>query len=105
MYESATTTSYAVVSALSYALHVQVTASSSSETSRKGLYALAALLRNNADARSQFYSNSGLHQLTEVLTVQDQTQQVQLKILNLVTDLSQLDLSAQVMFTTSMHDQ
>ena len=75
---------------------MQVTASSDSETSKKGLYALAALLRNNAAARTQFYSNSGVRLLTEILTNPEQTQQVQLKILNLVTDLSQLDLSSQV---------
>ena len=75
---------------------MQVTASSDSETSKKGLYALAALLRNNAAARTQFYSNSGVRRLTEILTNPEQTQQVQLKILNLVTDLSQLDLSSQV---------
>jgi len=60
------------------------------------LYALAALLRNNAAARTQFYSNSGVRRLTEILTNPEQTQQVQLKILNIVTDLSQLDLSLQV---------
>lgn len=75
---------------------MQVTASSDSETSKKGLYALAALLRNNAAARTQFYSNSGVRRLTEILTNPEQTQQVQLKLLNLVTDLSQLDLSSQV---------
>ena len=75
---------------------MQVTASSDSETSKKGLYALAALLRNNAAARTQFYSNSGVRRLTEILTNPEQTQQVQLKILNLVTDLSHLDLSSQV---------
>ncbi|DBB09552.1 TPA: hypothetical protein ACH3X3_008110 [Trebouxia sp. C0006] len=74
---------------------LRVTASSDSETSKKGLYALAALLRNNAAARTQFYSNSGVRRLTEILTNPEQTQQVQLKILNLVTDLSQLDLSSQ----------
>lgn len=75
---------------------MQVTASSDGETSKKGLYALAALLRNNAAARTHFYSNSGVRRLTEILSVPEQTQQVQLKILNLVTDLSQLDLSSQV---------
>ena len=75
---------------------MQVSASNNSETSRKGLYALAALLRNNADARGQFYSNSGVKLLTKVLKNPDQTQPVQLKILNLITDLSQLDLNHQV---------
>ncbi|KAA6425480.1 MAG: hypothetical protein FRX49_04378 [Trebouxia sp. A1-2] len=74
---------------------LRVTASSDGETSKKGLYALAALLRNNAAARTHFYSNSGVRRLTEILSVPEQTQQVQLKILNLVTDLSQLDLSSQ----------
>ena len=82
---------------------MQVSASNNSETSRKGLYALAALLRNNADARGQFYSNSGVKLLTKVLKNPDQTQPVQLKILNLITDLSQLDLNHQVRTKFSLH--
>ena len=78
---------------------MQVVASSNSETSKKGLYALGALLRNNADARSQFYSNSGVSHLTELLAAPNQTQQVQLKALNLVADLAQLDLSTKVVTT------
>ena len=73
-----------------------MTASSSKETSKKGLYAIAALLRNNADARAQFYGNQGVQHLIHLLKAPDQTGQVRLKVLNLVTDLSQLDLSEKV---------
>lgn len=75
---------------------LQVASSSSPETSKKGLYAIAALLRNNADARALFYSNQGLHHLIQLLKPPSQTEQVSLKVLNLVTDLSQLDLGEKV---------
>lgn len=74
----------------------QVTSSSSAQTSKKGLYALAALLRNNADARALFYSNQGVQHLISLLKAPNQTEQVSLKVLNLVTDLSQLDLGKKV---------
>ena len=75
---------------------LQVTVSSSKETSKKGLYAIAALLRNNADARALFYDNQGVQHLIQLLKAPDQTEQVRLKVLNLITDLSQLDLSEKV---------
>ena len=75
---------------------LQVTASSSKETSKKGLYAIAALLRNNADARALFYDNQGVQRLIQLLKAPGQPEQVMLKVLNLVTDLSQLDLSEKV---------
>lgn len=74
----------------------QVTSSSSAQTSKKGLYALAALLRNSADARALFYSNQGVQHLISLLKAPNQTEQVSLKVLNLVTDLSQLDLGEKV---------
>ena len=75
---------------------LQVSNSSTGETSKKGLYALAALLRNNVDARRQFYQNNGIQQLTDMLSNPDQPQPVKLKIVNLITDLSELDLQMQV---------
>ncbi|KAL3148863.1 hypothetical protein ABBQ32_001736 [Trebouxia sp. C0010 RCD-2024] len=80
----------------SISLLLQVTSSSSAQTSKKGLYALAALLRNNADARALFYSNQGVQHLISLLKAPNQTEQVSLKVLNLVTDLSQLDLGKKV---------
>ena len=74
----------------------QVTSSRSAQTSKKGLYALAALLRNNVDARALFYSNQGVQHLIQLLKAPNQTEQVSLKVLNLVTDLSQLDLGEKV---------
>lgn len=73
-----------------------MTASSSKEAGKKGLYAIAALLRNNADARALFYGNQGVQHLIQLLKAPDQTEQVRLKVLNLITDLSQLDLSEKV---------
>ena len=73
-----------------------MTASSSKQASKKGLYAIAVLLRNNADARALFYGNQGVQHLIQLLKAPDQTEQVRLKVLNLVTDLSQLDLSEKV---------
>ena len=75
---------------------LQVSNSNTGETSKKGLYALAALLRNNVDARRQFYQNNGIQQLTDMLNTPDQPQPVKLKIVNLITDLSELDLQMQV---------
>lgn len=75
---------------------LQVAQSSSSEASRKGLYGLATLLRNSDLARDCFYNNSGVLMLTKLLEEPKQSEPVQRKILNLVTDLSQADLHTQV---------
>ena len=75
---------------------LQVTASANKETSKKGLYAIAALLRINADSRALFYSHQGIEHLIQLLQAPDQTEQVNLKILNLIADLAQLDMSEKV---------
>ena len=75
---------------------MQVTASANKETSKKGLYAIAALLRNNVEARALFYTHQGTQHLVQLLQAPDQTEQVNLKILNLIADLTQLDLSEKV---------
>lgn len=76
-------------------LLLMVSNSSTGETSKKGLYALATLLRNNVDARRQFYQTNGIQQLTDMLNTPDQPQPVKLKVFNLITDLSDLDLQMQ----------
>lgn len=83
---------------------MQVVTSIDSEASRKGLYALATLLRNNATARQHFYQHSGVAMLTKLLQEGKQAEPVQRKILNLVADLSQEDLNTQVktMLQTSL---
>ena len=78
---------------------LQVAQSGDSEASRKGLYALATLLRNNDLARDQFYNSSGVLMLRKLLEEPKQSEPVQRKILNLVTDLSQADLHTQVSAT------
>lgn len=75
---------------------VQVSKSNSSEASRKGLYALATLLRNNDAARQHFYQHSGIPLLTMLLKQAAQSEAVQRKLFNLVADLSQADLHKQV---------
>ena len=91
---------------------MQVVTSIDSEASRKGLYALATLLRNNANARQHFYQHSGVAMLTKLLQEGNQAEPVQRKILNLVADLSQEDLNMQVqtmlqtcLDKTAMHRQ
>ena len=48
---------------LNSTLVMQVTASANKETSKKGLYAIAALLRNNVEARALFYTHQGTQHL------------------------------------------
>lgn len=75
---------------------LQVMQSNDSEASRKGLYALATLLRNNAAARQHFYEKCGVSLLMKLLGEAKQPEAVQRKVLNLITDLSQEDLHSQV---------
>lgn len=82
---------------------LQVIQSNETEASRKGLYALATLLRNNAAARQHFYQQSGVTMLTELLQEPRQSEAVQRKVLNLVSDLSQADLHAQVDWFATWH--
>ena len=74
---------------------LQHAAQGTDEASQKALYALSALISSNHEGQHQFYRSKGLTTIQELLALDLSTKQ-QRKLLNIVTDLTEVEGKVEV---------